>query len=171
MDKRVSKTRIGILGSSFDPPHLGHLEITKKAPGLGLVDEVWLMVCFRNPWSEEVASVADRLAMAKLLTSKKIKVSDLEIKRGGKSYTIDTVLELKRRFKYNFFWILGSDHLKDLHKFKKADLLLQEMVFLVFPRSKISSSVIRERVKKGQSIEKLVPAQIKKYIEEHKLYV
>lgn len=171
MDKTRSKKTVAVLGGTFDPPHFGHLWLAKTTLATGLVDEVWLMPNFSHPWREPIAKAQDRLAMCQFLENKKIRASKIEIKRKGKSYTIDTVRELKIRYHYDFFWLMGSDRLIDLNKWKRTRELLKETEFIVFPRMiKISSSKIRERVKKGQSISDLVPKEVEEYIRKHKLY-
>ncbi len=171
MDKTVSKRRIGIFGGSFDPPHLGHLSLIRKALESHLVDEVWLVPNFTNPWRKAIASARDRLKMCQLLVEDKIRVCDLEIKRRGKSYTIETVLELKKRYPYQFFWLIGQDLISDLERFHQAEKLFREVIFLVFPRTTVSSSEIRRKIKKGESISDLVTKKVENYIREKKLYV
>lgn len=173
MDKTRSKLlKIAIFGGSFDPPHLGHCQLVSQVLASGVVDEIWLMPAFISPLKNSVAPAADRLAMCRFLEREKIKVSDLEIKRGGKSYTLVTTGELKKRFKtYKFYWLIGTDLLGQLDKWYKFQELLKEIEFLVFPRKiNISSSKIRERVKKGQSVADLVPKEAEEYIRKHKLY-
>ncbi|MBI4999470.1 nicotinate (nicotinamide) nucleotide adenylyltransferase [Candidatus Gottesmanbacteria bacterium] len=171
MDKTVSKKKIAIFGGSFDPPHLGHQRLLSQVLASGVVEEIWLMPAFVSPWKRQLAMAKDRLGMCKLLVGKGIKVSDLEIKRQGKSYTIDTVRELKKRFPDDkFYWLIGSDMVKDLNKWHKADQLFREIEFLVFPRTKTSSTDVRERVKRGLPISGLVQKEIEKYIKEGELY-
>lgn len=182
MDNTHSKSpRVAVLGGAFDPPHLGHFGLAKTALKTGLVDQVWLMPNFSHPWREAIAPAKDRLAMCKLLVNppspapgglRRARVSDLEIKRRGKSYTIDTVRELKRKFPdYVFFWLMGSDRLIDLKKWKVIERLLKEIKFIVLPKTTVSSTKIRERIKKGLSISGLVPKKVEEYIRKHNLYV
>lgn len=163
--------RVGLLGGSFDPPHNGHLSIINQALTYNLVEEVWLIPTWENPWKKEEAPVHDRLKMCTLLAqNSQVKVSEVEIKRKQVSYTIDTVLELKQNYRHQFFWLLGNDHLKDLEKFKKAKRLFKEIIFLAFPRTDVSSSLVREGIKKKLPIADLVPKKIEEYIKKHKLY-
>ena len=100
-----------------------------------------------------------------------IRVLDLEIKRGGKSYTIETVRKLKKLYpKNHFFFLIGSDWVVNLDKWYKIDELYKEIEFISLPRTEISSSIIREKIKNGQSIKDLVPDEIEEYIKKHKLY-
>ena len=189
--------RIAILGGSFDPPHLGHLLVAQQTLDFTKVDEVWLMPCFSHPFDKKMTSGAIRLEMCKLViedfANKKIRVSDFEIRLKEKSFTIDTVLTLKKTFKTDHFcWLIGSDNLAAFKKWKDWKNLLSEIKFLVFPRidypvkklpkrfdliksklainSNLSSEVVRMRVKKGWSIKGMVTNGVEEYIYKNKLY-
>lgn len=108
---------------------------------------------------------------ARMTNDDRLRVLDLEIKRGGKSYTIDTIKELKKLYPQDqFFFLIGSDWVVNLDKWSKIDELYKEVEFIALPRTKISSSKIREKIKNGQSIKGLVPEEIEEYIKKHKLY-
>ncbi|MFH0863784.1 MAG: nicotinate-nicotinamide nucleotide adenylyltransferase [Candidatus Gottesmanbacteria bacterium] len=162
--------RIGLFGGSFDPPHNGHLSIIDQAFNKNLVDEVWIIPTWKNAWKEEEANPGQRLAMCQLLINSNIKIIDLEIKRENTSYTIDTVLELKRLYDHQFFWLIGNDHLADLEKFKDSGKLLKEIIFIGFPRTNVSSSEIRNRIKRGELISSLVPKRVEEFIRNNNLY-
>ncbi len=172
--------KVAVLGSPFDPPHRGHLWLAEKALTTKLVDEVWLMPNFSHPWREPEATASKRTEMCELLKTDlpvgmqdKVKVSDLEIKRQGKSYTIDTVEELKNKYPdLTFFWLMGSDRLADLNKWKDIDKLLKEIEFIVLPKKpEISSTMIRDRIKKRLPISDLVTSRVEEYIKKNHLYV
>lgn len=186
--------RIGILGGSFDPPHIGHLLVARQTREIIGLDEVWLMPYFAHNWDPTVSAAGDRLAMTELIREEGIKASDSEIKRNEKSYTIDTVRRLRNQFsQHEFFWIVGSDVLPEFNRWKDNETLPKEVSFLVFPRnghplptqlpngfgavtspelvtSNLSSSIIRSRISKGLSIVGLIPSSVLTYIEEHGLY-
>ena len=169
-----SKKTIAIFGGSFDPPHLGHAQVIKKVLASGLVDQVWLMPNFSHPWKKAEASVEERLAMCRILAVSKtpIRVCDLEIKRKRKSYTIDTVRELKKKYPgIKFYWVVGKDLLEELPRWQDPEALKKEIEFIAFPKTNVSSTMIRERIKKGLSIAGLVPPQIEDHIRKNKLYV
>ncbi|MBI5465290.1 nicotinate (nicotinamide) nucleotide adenylyltransferase [Candidatus Gottesmanbacteria bacterium] len=172
MDKTRSKKTIAIFGGSFDPPHLGHVSLIKKILKAGLVDEIWLVPNFSHKWKKIIASPNNRFKMCQLLIKNKTKVCDIEIKREGKSYAIDTIRELKREYPgYQFYWLAGKDLLRELPKWKDPEALKKEIEFIAFPKTNVSSSKIRERIKKGLSITGLVPKKVEEYIRKHKLYV
>lgn len=167
--------RVAIFGGSFDPPHIGHEKLIKQALTAGVVEEVWLMPAFISPGKQAVASAQDRLVLCRLFVKslgEKVRVADLEIKRGGESYTLETVRLLKAKFdqKHQFYWLVGTDLVGDLHRWEKAEGLFKEIEFLVFPRTALSSSAIRARIKKQLSITGLVPQEIENYIKKHRLY-
>lgn len=100
----------------------------------GLVDEVWFIPCFAHPSDKELAPVEHRLQMAKFLEGEGVKISDIEIARRRKSYTIDTVRALQAEYpSYEFFWIIGSDIVatKSYLKWKDWNKLRRLVKFLV----------------------------------------
>ncbi len=168
--------RIAVFGGAFDPPHLGHQQLVKYVLSSGVVDAVWLMPNFESTWKKTVAKPEDRLKMCQILTSEfpqeSVKVSPLEIEMAGKSYTLATVKELKKRYPdTNFYWLIGSELVETLPKWEKAEGLFKEINFLVFPRTRLSSTEIRKRIEDGLPITGLVPKDVEQYIREHKLYV
>lgn len=187
-----SKKKIACFGFASDPPHLGHLQIARIILEKNLTNEVWLIPCFKHPCLKKLSSPRHRFKMAKLLEERRIKVSDVEFSRKRKSYTIDTVKILKKKFPdFKFFWVVGSDIVKtkSYKQWKNWAELVSLIKFLVIPRAsfkikkvpaplilvkaridKISSSEIRARVKQGLSIEKFVNPKTKEYIKKNNLY-
>lgn len=185
--------RIGILGGSFDPPHLGHLLVAHQVKEIMKLDEVWLMPYFKHNWDSTESSARHRLAMAKLIEEKGIIVSLEEIKYKRKSYTIQTIRRLKEKYSHTFFWIVGSDVFADFKKWKEHENLVKEIKFFVvirngyslppklpkgfelvssseFITSNLSSSIIRRRLRKNLPVYGLVPEPVLSYIKKHKLY-
>lgn len=185
--------RIGILGGSFDPPHLGHISAARQVKKIMNLDEIWLMPYYKHSWDSTASSASNRYAMTKLIEEKGIIASDEEIKSKKKSYTIQTVRRLKRKYPHHFFWIIGSDILPDFTKWKEYEKLAEEIKFLVVPRvgfsfpsspqkgfhfisspefvtSNISSSIIRHNVKKNLSVAEFISKPVLSYIQKHKLY-
>lgn len=186
--------KIAILGGSFDPPHLGHYFVIKQVLELRKdIDKILLVPAFQHQWKPIQASPKDRLAMLQALVNKKVEISDIELRRQGVSYTVDTVREVKNKTKADIFWIVGSDILSEFNRWEKTEELLSLTTFLVFPRdphyipenipagfevmrnkdlitTSISSTVVRQRIKEGKSISYLVPKEVEEYIAKHKLY-
>ncbi len=130
--------RIGILGGSFNPAHRGHRRISLGAMReLGL-DEVWWLVSPGNPLkagSKDMAPLSARLKSARRQARRaKIKVSDFEAREGTR-YSIDTVKRLQRRYpSQRFVWLMGSDTLPDLHRWREWRGLAREVPIAVISR-------------------------------------
>lgn len=184
---------IAVLGGTFDPPHFGHLLVARQVlEHVTNIDEVWLLPDNTNPDKTVFASPNDRLAMAKLLQEPGIKVSDIDIIRGGETYTIDTIHELQKNKANNYSWVMGSDLLSQMTKWESYDEIISLVPLIIFPRpgfaigdatkkatilsentlltANYSATAIRARVNKGLSIKGLVPDAVADYIEKNKLY-
>lgn len=193
--------RIGILGGTFDPPHLGHLKLAEAAIEALNLDEVILLPANSNPFkqSRRASNAKDRVAMARLLQkhNAKLSFSDMEITRGGVSYTVDTLGELQMVHPGEYWFILGADAMKGFADWKNPQRILRlcRLAVAIRPpvtqndlerqipeefRDKVdiiemvatseSSSEIRERVTKGQPIQNLTTPEIADYIRNNKLY-
>ena len=171
--------RIGLFGGSFDPFHLGHFLIAREAwESFGLA-KVLFLPCSQSPLKKirPVATDQARLAMLKqgLKGQRWAEVFDWEIRRGGASYTVDTVHAVAERFPgASMNWIMGSDQWDLLPAWKNPRELARRLRFLVFPRPKgprsrrgfrmreipmridISATQIRDRIRQKLSIEGLV---------------
>lgn len=184
---------IGILGGSFDPPHLGHILIAQQVLEFTDVEHVWLMPCFAHTFAKSLSSVSDRLAMTKLLKIKSASVSTLEIDHKLDGNTINLLPVLKKNYPDDSFaFIIGSDQLPMFTGWGHWEKLLKELSFLVVPRAgylfkplygemqtlshplfvstNISSTIVRDRVRQGFSVDHLVPEEIVGYIKKHNLY-
>ena len=185
--------KIGILGGTFNPPHTGHLVIANEVlHALGL-DKVWFMPNKVPPHKSIDSSVSnsDRLAMLHLAVDDNpdFRIETVELDRNGPSYTYDTIRILKDMYKDDeFYFIIGGDMVEYLPKWHAIDQLLElvkfvgvsrpsfkdqseyDILYAATPQIDISSSMIRERVKAGESIRYLLPDPVREYIEEHKLY-
>jgi nicotinate-nucleotide adenylyltransferase len=132
--------RIGILGGAFDPIHLGHLAAAEAAYMQASLDEVWFMPSYVPPLKDKPTwfDSDTRLAMVRLAVQNHphFKVSDLELKRGETSYTIDTVEQLNKLFPdAQFSWIIGADRLNDLMHWKQIEALAARITFIGFGRA------------------------------------
>lgn len=185
--------KIGILGGTFDPIHMGHLLIADGVRTFLKLDEVLFIPCFLPPHksAKNLASAKHRVKMVELAIKDYpyFKISTIEIERGGKSYTIDTLKELHKLYKgkAKFYFIIGSDNLGDLKNWKSIDELKNLCQFVAVARSgykkrypgvkilnlptlPISSTDIRLLIRNGKPIEYLVPSKVKRYIYKNRLY-
>jgi nicotinate-nucleotide adenylyltransferase len=184
--------KIGILGGTFNPPHTGHLILAQEICQKLSLDKVFFIPTNIPPHKEsQNVKSKDRLNMTKLAVAgdKRFEVLDLEIKRGGVSYTIDTVRELKAKFpQADFYLIVGSDLANDFPAWKYFESLKKSVKIVVakrraYPLKKrerfialnivqmgISSSHIRGLIKRGFSVKYLVTDRVARYIRKHKLY-
>ena len=130
--------KVGLLGGSFNPAHVGHRRISLAAmDALGL-DEVWWLVSPGNPLKEgakDMASYFDRFASAKAIARRsRIRVTDFE-RRAGTRYTIDTVKVLKRRYPDDrFIWLMGGDTVAQFHQWKHWRKLAESLPIAVIRR-------------------------------------
>ena len=188
--------RIGIFGGTFDPPHKGHLAIAEQAiKQLGL-DSVYFVPAYIPPHKQQHSSTTaqHRMRMLKLAVRgrKKYRVSSLELKRGGISYTIDTLKAFKQRFPHiDFVLILGADNLEQFQSWKSPKTILQLSSLAVYKRKgfncsfqdnpmkftvlkgrmlRLSSTEIRNKIGMGLPIRTLVPHSLVHYIKQHALY-
>tara|TARA_B100000780_G_scaffold170961_1_gene119666 strand:+ start:1736 stop:2284 length:549 start_codon:yes stop_codon:yes gene_type:complete len=149
-----SKKRMGIFGGSFDPPHYGHLEISRLAIKKLSLDQIYWCVTKKNPLkSKAFFPLPERIKKSKIITNKikKIKIKFFEDKVKSVN-TVDLIKHLKRKNKKNiFFLIIGSDNLIKFHKWKNWKLLLDLANIVVFSRKdydkKAKKSVMMKSVK------------------------
>ncbi len=130
--------RIAIFGGSFDPPHVGHIRIVQQALEELPVDLLIVVPTYLNPFKKRfVAPPQLRLRWLKKIFAPypKVLVSDFEIAQGRPTYAIETVEYFKRRFApEKIFYIIGSDNLVSLHKWKNYRRLEKEVEFVVATR-------------------------------------
>jgi len=126
-----------IFGGSFDPPHLGHKEIVKKA--LDFVDKVIVVPTYLNPFKNSFnVSPKKRYNWAKeIFENKDVIVSDYEINQGKAVYSVDTIKELSKKYNIKAI-IIGEDNLKNLHKWKDFEYLNNNFLWLIATRGKES---------------------------------
>lgn len=186
--------RIGILGGTFNPIHIGHLILAEEVREKLRLDKVLFVPTYIPPHKQNsnVAAAVERLCMVKaaIKGNRDFSASDIEIKRKGRSYTIDTVKAFNKKFQGDeLYFITGSDLLKYLDEWRDFRELLKLVKFVVatrpgYPLEKIPSYVqrvgiravdvsafeIRERIKKSKSFRYLVPEAVFEYINKKKLY-
>lgn len=192
--------RLGIFGGTFDPVHLGHLIIAETACNELQLESVLFMPAPNPPHknAEQLTDVSHRLAMLQFALggNPRFTISTLELQRPGPSYTVDTLHLLKILPEYReatFYLIIGADSLRDFHKWRAPETIMQLAKLVVYPRAEdmavsaassvtksyhllhgcvleISSTDIRHKVKNNISIRYLVPDAVQHYIEAHGLY-
>ncbi len=186
--------KIGILGGTFNPIHYGHLILGEQVLGQLGLDRVIYVPTFLPPHKSDknIVCSSHRLKMIKLAVknNKHFEVSNEEIKRRGKSYTVDTLKQIKKKYpKAELFFICGSDLVAEIPKWKDVDEIYKMAKFVLAKRPgfgkrlsgksflkinvaqvDISSSLIRGLVRQRRSIFYLTPYAVAKYIEKHKLY-
>ncbi len=187
--------KIGILGGTFNPIHIGHLILADEVREKLSLDKVIFVPTYIPPHKQnsEVAAADERLRMVKaaIKGNKFFKTSDIEIKRKGPSYTVDTMEALNKKFPgEELYFITGSDLLKYLDEWKDFQELLRLVKFVVatrpgYPLEKIPSYVqrisiravdvsafeIRQCIKESKSFRYLVPEAVFEYINKKKLYL
>lgn len=185
--------KLGIFGGTFNPIHLGHLVLAECAREQCALDEVWFMPTATPPHksSRNLLDGPRRLALIRLAIRghSAFRASDLELRLGGVSYTVRTMREIRRRYpRAKLFCLVGSDmltvpwygldELRRLCTFVAAkrpidagrDRRFPVMQWVSMPGLEISSSMIRARLQRGQSIRYLVPDAVARCISRHRLY-
>jgi nicotinate-nucleotide adenylyltransferase len=194
---------LGILGGTFNPPHVGHLVMVQEALDQLDLDRVLLMPTARPPHKETPSDpgAAVRLELCELAVAaaERVTVCDLEIARGGASYTVDTLRALHDRVpEHALTFIVGGDIAYSLPSWREPETVLglarlavaerddlrrediahrleplhsgDRVVFFDMPRIDVSSSAIRDRIAEGRPIRYLVPDPVVEAIRERRLY-
>lgn len=191
--------KVGLYFGTFNPIHIGHLAIANHMVEFSELDEVWMVVTPQNPFKKK-ASLLDnhqRLEMVYRATEPypNIKPSDIEFNLPTPNYTIHTLAHLHQKYlsKYQFSLIMGEDNLKNLHKWKNYQVILQHHHIFVYPRMsdgdvetqfvghtkihridapvmEVSSTFIRSAVAEGKDVRTLLPPAVWRYIDEMNFY-
>lgn len=189
--------KLGLYGGSFDPVHLGHLLVAQAAvEELGL-DRLFFIPAARSPFKPDSLPAPDavRLQLLRLALAGKTncEVDDQEIRRGGTSYTIETLRDYAKRFpQAELFYLIGADNAAKLNEWREAGELAKLAEFVAVPRPGgatqsfppsfrgrtlkgfplgVSSSQIRARAKAGLPVDHLVPSFVGEAIHAARLYV
>lgn len=183
---------IGILGGTFDPPHIGHLTIAETVREHLALDEVWFIPSYEPPHKRKAqSSISHRVNMVDLAIRDHpfFTIDAIETKRHAPSFTVTTMEELTKQHPDNHFhFIIGADMVAYLPHWKAIDRLLELVTFVGIKRSgyslqtpypvkkvevpmiDISSTKIRQQVRERKSIRYVVPDEVREYIKEHHLY-
>ncbi|PWI43060.1 nicotinic acid mononucleotide adenylyltransferase [Streptomyces sp. ICBB 8177] len=191
------KRRLGVMGGTFDPVHHGHLVAASEVASLFHLDEV-VFVPTGQPWQKEhqrVSPAEDRYLMTVIATASnpQFSVSRTDIDRGGRTYTLDTLRDLRAQYgDVDLFFITGADALSQIFSWRDAEELFSMAHFIgvtrpghtlsdpgipdggvslvEIPALAISSSDCRQRVARGEPVWYLVPDGVVRYINKRKLY-
>ncbi len=187
-----SLKKIGILGGTFNPPHIGHLWIAEEVRIRNQLDEIWFIPTRTPPHKDtSILDAAHRLGMLRLAVrdNPHFHVNALELEREGKSYTFDTVKELTASYPDDdLYFIIGGDMVEYLPKWHRVDELVKMIRFVGVSRPgytletpypvdcleihplDISSTFIRNRLGDGELIRYLLPDDVMNYIKENQIY-
>lgn len=190
--------KIGLYFGTFNPIHVGHLIIANHMAEHSNLDQIWMVVTPHNPLKQKNTLLDDyqRLHLVRLATEDypKIKPTDIEFKLPQPNYTVNTLAHLSEKFpQHEFSLIMGEDNLKSLHKWKNYEYILQHHDIYVYPRVseegenelfknhpriqiidapvvEISSTVIRDNIKKNKNIRPLLPQKVWEYVIHNNFY-
>ncbi|ETT57428.1 nicotinate-nucleotide adenylyltransferase [Paenibacillus sp. FSL H8-0457] len=191
--------KVGIMGGTFDPIHIGHMLAAECARDAYDLEEVWFMPSHIPPHKEDAGVTGlMRLEMTAEAVAghPSFRTLDWEVKRGGVSYTVDTVRELRDAYpEHDFYFIIGADMVAYLPKWNRIgelagmltfiglnrpgtelsvddlpDFLQKAVVTAEMPLIEISSTIIRSRAASGSSIRYMVPDRVYDYIVRSGIY-
>jgi nicotinate-nucleotide adenylyltransferase len=189
--------RIGLYGGSFNPVHLGHLLVAQAAREELSLDQLYFIPAAQSPFKPHsiLAPPHERLRLLRLALAGQpaCAIDDQEIRRGGISYSIETVRDYARRYPAaELYYLIGADHAPELPKWRDAEQLAQLAEFVVIPRPgtpqrplpdtfrgrqlrgfplRVSASEIRDRVQLGLPIDLLVGTTVAEAIHKNRLYL
>ena len=184
---------IGIFGGTFNPPHLGHLRLARAFAAQFALQRVLVIPTFVPPHkrTQDLASAEARLEMCRrMFYDPQFTVSEMEIARGGKSYTIDTLHALHAQYPDEpLYLLIGSDMLESFDTWYRADAIREICTVCAAVREKgkalhangavllenfdpieISSTQVREMVRLGEDVSEWVGEEVRGYIENARLY-
>ena len=188
---------IGLLFGSFNPIHNGHITLATFILKHKPLDEIWFVVSPLSPFkkSKILLDKNDRLDMVKVAIKpfKKFFVSDIEFKMKTPNYTIDTLYEIKKKYpEDSFSLIIGEDNLENFKNWKNSNLIIENFKIYVYPRNfsksklnlnfntlykinapsiNISSTDIRESIKKNEGVDGLLSPEVLDQIKKKKFYL
>lgn len=185
--------KIGLFGGSFNPIHIGHISLARQLRQFAGLDEVWLMVSPQNPLKQQAELLEEkrRFALTNLALhgEEGLKASDYELQLPKPSYTWNTLQHLEKDFPQHIFTLLiGGDNWQLFHKWYRAEDILSRYPIVIYPRRgfeintsalppsvqvaqtellDISSTEIRQRVQRGESIKGMVPDSIEQMVRHY----
>lgn len=189
--------KVGLFFGSFNPIHIGHLIIANTIVEQTDTDQTWFVVSPHNPFksSKSLLHEFDRMDMVEkaIYDNDNLRACDVEFNMPRPNYTIDTLAYLSAKYpRHKFHLIIGEDNLKNFHKWKNHEAILEYYGLYVYPRPdadapesiknhpnvrmveapllNISATYIRRAIKAGRSIRYIVPEDVENYIKGKKLY-
>src|SRR5680860_86198 len=192
---KVSSPRIGVLGGTFDPIHVGHLAVASEVCHALDLDRVLVVPTWRQPFkdSEGYATPEQRLEMCRLAVAadERLEVSDVDIVRGGITHAVDTLTDVAAAYPgAELFFIAGADAISRLSEWREPERLLTLARFVAVgrpghespastatqlvvdaPQLGVSSTEVRRRRRTGAPVRYLVPDTVAEYIVQHSLYL
>jgi nicotinate-nucleotide adenylyltransferase len=188
--------KLGILGGGFNPIHYGHLRAAEEVRERLKLDKIMLIPTYSPPHKQVKDSFEQRKAMVELAirSNSVFSVSAIERERKGKSFTIETIRLLKWRYPHDqLYFIMGTDQFLDIgnwhapevlfrlcrivvinrpgyHIRRKVNRFGKKAQFVAITPLAISSTDIRKRLMRGQSVRYLLPEPVVRYIRKNKLY-
>ncbi len=189
--------KIGLFGGSFDPVHIGHLLVAQAAREELSLDRLCFIPAAQSPFKpdRQLTDARERLRLLRLALAALnwCDIDDQEIRRGGISYTIETLRDYAARFpNAQLFYLIGADHIPQLPKWREAAQLASLADFVVIPRPGqanapfpppfhgrvlagfpfgVSSSQIRARIKAGLPVDHLLAQPVAEAIRNNRLYL
>jgi nicotinate-nucleotide adenylyltransferase len=190
--------KIGLYFGTFNPIHIGHLTIANHMAEYSDLDQVWFVVTPHSPFKKK-SSLLDNHHRFQMVDRaiedySKLRASDIEFNLPQPNYTINTLTYLEEKYPdYDFALIMGEDNLKNFHKWKNYELILERHHIYVYPRisngkvesrfdnhpkihsinspiMQLSSTFIRKAIKDGKNIRPMLPEHVWKYLDEMNFY-
>ena len=189
--------KIGLYFGSYNPIHIGHMAIANYIIEFTDIDQLWFVVTPQNPLKGKDNLLEDyhrlELVTRAIGDDNRFRVSNIEFNLPKPSYTINTLTHLQEKFpNHSFVIIMGSDNLGSFHKWKNHEMILGNYGIIVYPRPgfdrdklivhpnitvaegaplmEISSSFIRDSIKKGKDVRHFMPQKVWEYLDEMNFY-
>ncbi|PQB05321.1 nicotinate (nicotinamide) nucleotide adenylyltransferase [Aureitalea marina] len=194
----ASGKRVGLYFGTFNPIHIGHLNIANYLAEFSDLNEVWMIITPHNPLKKKKTLLEDhhRLTMVRIAVEEfpRLKASNVEFDLPQPNYTVNTLAYLEEQYPgFDFCLIMGADNLASLHKWKNYELILKRYPIYVYPRvderakpiallehpnvhvvdapiMQLSSTFIRKSVADGKNIRPMLPAGVWNYLDEMNFY-
>jgi nicotinate-nucleotide adenylyltransferase len=177
--------RVAFFGGSFNPPHVAHQLVALYVLETTSIDELWLVPCWEHPFDKALAPYAHRLRMCELAVAPlgpRARASDIEGRLGQASRTLRTLKALRAEHPtHEFSLVIGADIEPELPAWYGSEELLRLFPRMVVGRAgfaggglampAVSSTEVRARLARGESVREMVPRSVERYIAEHRLYL